>query len=420
MLLLIPWLAFISCRDVKENLPPVIGIESPYDDELFKPGDTIQVAASISDDGIINKVQVQLVRDDYIPCAKLLEFQPEKSDYQIQTLYIIPEDVVWADWYYILVRAYDEDGYKNKYRRIRISPKTESYRGLLLITQDGPMSKSIYHLDTTQIINKISTHISDSGSAAFWPGMGLVSMAGRIYGDLVSIRPADSTTLWTIPAIPDPPHPYFHDIAYFSGKLFVCFEEGYVAAWTPVGTKTLQTPSISSHFPTTLCFEEDYLTVFWKDRSNTGGFVGRHYLSSGHQQEAIAVPFRVLKMINGGSGDIWLFYQESGQAKAKKISAGSLQNWISLPAGEFRDAIWINQGQFLLSLSSGCFLIDESGQAFQVLDSYQSGLLSFDSSLNRLYSAKDSKVFIRDMAGGGVQSITFPNPVQAVFPWYQY
>jgi hypothetical protein len=410
---------FGSCRDSQENLFPIVSIQSPYDGELFSPGDSINVSASISDDDLIVRVLIQLVNSNYIPCGKAVEMNVGLKDHQLNTIYIIPDDVPWSEHYYLLIRAWDKHDYKNKYRRILISPKPESYLGLLMVCQESPSSKAIYLLDTLLNIKKISSFPGDSGSAAIWPAQGLLSTAGRVLGNLITLKVSDSTLAWSIPIVPNPPHPFFHEIATYNGMLFVCMEEGFVAAYNSSGTKAMQTPSNSSHYPSSLSFDASHVNIFWKDRNNAGGYIGRHYLSSGHQQEAISVSFQVLKMLGDDDGTIRLFYQEAGQVMGKQIVNGSLQNWINLPQGSFKDALLLGQGRLLLSLSSGCYLIDSSGQYISQLNASKAGRLAIDKSRQILYSVSGNHLTIKNLNTGVEQSITLPAPAHALFTWYQ-
>lgn len=414
-------LLFVSCHRNDPNLPPSITIHQPYENQLFTIGDTILVTATIKDESRIEKVIVQLVDDDYVPRGPAIELTVGLEKYELSQYYIIPKNLDFTSSYMILVRAYDETDFKNKYQPILIHFPAQVRRGLLVVTQKTPNLKSIYHLDTLNQIHWIMDIAGDSGSSAYWSQAGLLAIAGTVNGDLSVLRTADTTIAWTINCIPDPPHPFFLNTFAGDDAFYVCFEEGFVGAYNMNGIKSLQTPASDLMTPSTLVLTNEYISVFWKDRANVGGRIIRHYRSSGQDHDYIPVSIDLECLVAKEDGVIFAFGNDNGQAQVWKVESGGLQTTFALPFGKFLDAQYIGSGYFAVSQSSGTYIYNEFGLQFSVFTQDYSGMLSFDEEEDILYSSKGNTLSTKVLGSSiGAVHKTFPYPIIGVHPWYEH
>jgi hypothetical protein len=209
-LFLISLFFLASCKK-QDTIAPEVEIISPIENQVFAVGDTVLISAIVSDNEIIKQIQVAIVNENRIPVLSNIVIQANTNPYSFQISYPIDNLYLENGKYYVLVKAMDEDNFKNKYCEIYINEIPKEFKNVILVTKTG-VDITVYSVDTAfqtviwaPIYSDYATSVVDSRNQQ-------LIIAGNITSDIVSYDIQSQSTNWTIDATPNPPFPFCENL----------------------------------------------------------------------------------------------------------------------------------------------------------------------------------------------------------------
>lgn len=122
VLLLLSYCLFTSCKEEKDELPPVINIQLPIENLRANVLDEIEVRASISDNEIIKSVVLSLVSaESQNAVLSAVRFEPNSSSFELRDFFVLSDSLLEGGEYYFRVEASDEDNTISGFRSIFIN-----------------------------------------------------------------------------------------------------------------------------------------------------------------------------------------------------------------------------------------------------------------------------------------------------------
>lgn len=410
---------YSGCRKHADNLPPVITIVKPFPNKQVSPGDTLHVIAEIRDEELITKVLVQLVDGEGVPVGPARETQVGQAEYTLDTWYVIPANLEFGTAFSLLVRAFDDTEYKNKYCELLISFPDPVRRGVIVVTTKSTLIKSVYLIDTLLQVQPMFEAPGDSGASLLWEEKQLLALAGDIYGDLLIYSLYDTNLSWSLPAVQDPPFSYFTGLSASADLLMVGFQEGFISGYSSSGVKTVQTPASASFIPRHFLKWEDEIAGYWDDRLNSGGRIYWHYLLSGAVRHFASFPDEVLGVDVSSDGTFCVFGNSAGHARIWEESSGVMNILVDIPQHTLRCGQCKEGDEYIVALDDGVYIAYwPSNSISAIIPGVAADLISYDSRTGIVMAAQGKSIYLRNVSGGPVLSVNLPYSVTGIHPWY--
>ena len=236
LLLLISFLS--SCKKEEIQDIPEVNIIHPYPNQLYKVGDTIEIAADIRTISPIRNIVVGIVDSKLRPLTKSYTYSGMNGKTGGTFFYgIILEDAFMdAGNYQLSLIVDNEKERKHKYVKIRILTENRKLLGAAVVTKT-PNHVQLWKYDANASHKSLVKSMQgDYGGSVYMPFHNRMLLSGSIKGECTMWDFLSGDTVFQSRAQANPPFPYFTGIglvdrfpviAYYSGAFELLNYSGY-------------------------------------------------------------------------------------------------------------------------------------------------------------------------------------------------
>ncbi len=157
----------ISCKDDSDNQVPTISITGPQENTEFPVLSQVVVEAQISDNEIVERVQVSLISDQtknrVLP---VVDIQVGQKEYPLDIAFEISDSLLKTGRYYIKVEAFDGQNSTSAFRYINIRGMNTERTGVFVMCE-GSFTSDLYFDQNAFNFSRIHQFSSNYGASVF-------------------------------------------------------------------------------------------------------------------------------------------------------------------------------------------------------------------------------------------------------------
>ena len=157
----------ISCKDDSDNQVPTISITGPQENTEFPVLSQVVVEAQISDNEIVERVQVSLISDQtknrVLP---VVDIQVGQKEYPLDIAFEISDSLLKTGRYYIKVEAFDGQNSTSAFRYINIRGMNTERTGVFVMCE-GSFTSDLYFDQNAFNFSRIHKFSSNYGASVF-------------------------------------------------------------------------------------------------------------------------------------------------------------------------------------------------------------------------------------------------------------
>ncbi|MBW6489590.1 MAG: hypothetical protein K0B15_00215 [Lentimicrobium sp.] len=230
-----------SCKEADNHAtPPVISINTPYPKQIFSYGDTIFVKAGISHFRNIVTIKVSLMNNLYSPVLPVLNFEVNNVDFQLNAYIVLDEIRLKNGNYFLQIKVSDQEYSWNEWVDIQIIEAERKLVSLIAVTQKQFNQFQVFELPSDAGFSELFSFQGDFLGSALNPIRNLLYIAGSVYSGLVAWDLNKKILIWNIPAVLNPPQPWYYGLYFGNNDVFVSNREGYINGYDNDGNASFR------------------------------------------------------------------------------------------------------------------------------------------------------------------------------------
>jgi hypothetical protein len=353
------WLLMLhsSCNKLEDEIPPVVEIFKPNEEQVFTVGDSIFVSGIASDETQLTSIVVALTDHQFIVRDQQINLEvtgnPQSFSFWYPTTNLLMPD---GD-YYIQIRASDGVNTKYKYRKIRIEQGIRTLQNLLVITKSGSNSFRLSTIDTTfsgLVSRRLWMH-DYVGSGINWYANQLIVM-GREIGACYAIDLDDFAQHFSIPAQGTPSLQHYESLLTAHDRFYTGLTDGIVYGYNTDGKLQFSSTLVAPRKPLLMALHyPDFLLMAEQERTAPGSWITATWLTSGLPWKVYQLPdnFAPVSLIPLNNDEVLLAGNLNGvgQLIVWNITQSSISTPLVLSNGAITSLLQTADDQFLISTS---------------------------------------------------------------------
>jgi hypothetical protein len=399
--------SFYSCKK-KDQVNPVVKINSPLSGQHFTVEDTIAVSATISDDEEITSVHVRLLNSAYASVGNDLIIPVSSNSYSLNVPYIIDNLFLETGNYLIAVIASDGHSETNAYVNIIVNELPKERKGIYLFSSSDSSSFKISRLDSANNpVNLINVSGDYSGSAIYSSNHELFTL-GKLTGALNAFNLDNNSLLWSKPVIS--PLAGYQDLFFSNDRVYVSYLDGNIRGYDKNGALKYSVQQQGFFIPGIMYKNDQFLFAEIYYPSTSLKKIGGFYLVTGIASQEKTIDIDLKNMYSLDANRLLLFGNDltsgQGQIEIYNISGNGTNSLHSIPTGSLNDVVQVDNNHYFISHSDGIYLYDYS---LNSLTPFTTGfsvyLLEYDDVNQQLFACSGNQVRVYDSVNGSFQFI---------------
>lgn len=284
---------FTSCLKDQDSVYPNIQILLPSPGEKFDIPGKIPVAATISDDQVIEWITVGLTGPDQKPVLPVQDFYPANNRIDLKTDYFLNDLSLSSGAYELRITVHAGALTSNAFVPVVILGIPRELDRILVLTSAG---------------ERLNVWSQQSGSREWMFGV-LGDYAGSVVSsqyhqlyitgnhqlNMVCYDLADALPVWEVRPTTDPP--YHHPFHLFPGnrRVYVSFRQGFIRGYDYAGIVKFATSFSDYYEPAALIEHNNYLIADVKEKSGHERSIVCYHLTSGDERFRMKTDMEVVK-----------------------------------------------------------------------------------------------------------------------------
>jgi len=426
---IVVYLVFLlACSKDKDEIKPVITINSPVSLQQINGGDTIQISGTITDDQNIERVTVSLRDNQNTPVLARITKTPDKTGattYNLNISYFFDDLQMTGGQYDFKITAYDGENTTIKYVPIRFKESEKFREGIFVIGNSGNFS-SIYFLENNFNNNFYKSINGDFiGAAIDSYNQQLINVA-KITGSISATGLENGNELWSVSVSGNPPTPVYTGFYYNEQNVYLGKRSGGVQGYDRNGNPNFSTGTNANYFMKSAFIHDEQYFVIEEQGIVTGtsGSISLSWLYSGDRIQQTAINSDVKGMYSSTASTIILLANDASlnaQVLFYDIPSGGISTSFNVSSlGKIDDCLEISNGIYLVASNGNLTLVNI--HEFSKLG-YLTGIVAdriwYDSLAGELYVANGSFLTIYDYSSRTLKgSYTHTEDIKEVLFWY--
>jgi len=388
----------ISCRkDDGQGVAPVVTIEFPVGNQNYSVLDTIWIRVSVSHPDKIDYVRVAVLNDNLTPVLPVKEFIPEVTEYHLVTGIAIENQLLESGKYFIRVRAGAGNQVTTQYSEITIAASERIVESIIAVCSNQKAEFRVFDTDMNWVTKQRFSFGGDYLGSAVDARTRMFYSCGNIDGNLNAWRLEDNQLNWSLPAIANPPLPYFTQLFSSGGEVFVATRDAFITGYNASGLSTFKTPLYTNgYFGSMALYNSKVISVFEPFNSPFNSLVVFNY-PGGTVFQSMDFQGSVIKMVNYGQDGLLVFMNiEGGSAICHyQFAENRLVRLKEFALGEILSVTMSGENQGFIAVANGIYCYRPAGNSlvkFLTIDGVSN--IADDHLTNRLYVASGSEIKI--------------------------
>lgn len=349
-------LLLFSCRkDGSQGIAPAVVIESPVGIQTYTVLDTIRIRALVSHPEKIEFVRVAVVNSLYVTVLPTQEFIPEGKAYELNTEIVISNPFLESGKYFIRIKAGSGNQVTTVWAEIGITASEKVIESIMAVCSNPNGGFRLYDIGKNWEISQRLGFGGDYLGSAVDARTRMFYTCGIIYGGLNAWQLDDNQLRWSLPAVVNPPQPYFSQIYASGEEVFVATRDAFITGYDETGMSTFKSQQYTNgYFGAMIRHKSWLIAVFEPFNSTFNNLVVFNY-PGGTRFQSLDFQGTVLKIVDYGTQGLLIFmnvgegsaiynyqFAENRLVRLKEFSlgpvsgismSGEAQGFISVPGG---------------------------------------------------------------------------------------
>ncbi len=403
-----------SCADEKDEEPPRVILESPYENQTFLTVDSIEVVVGITDNEQIKSIKVGLVDEDYNDLGIERSYPASGTSYTLATDFLLEEPFLESGSYYLAVRASDGENVGSGYVRVQLTAIERVVENLLVVTANSTQTK-VYTGENMGDWSLKGSYAIDLAGAALNYRQNLLGLAGGVVGDAVFYETEEFTATQTIAGFGSPSLPYFVGLEYdLKAERFLLLQRDQQLRILDKSGLPKSSAQLTPNFIPVKAFPLD-TDIFVDQKSITGDtHVLSKYASSGLVLNSYSVtgPVREISKRSQNESFIWVDGDEGTNMSILNNTNNLVAEVYNREGEPLYAAREIGQGNFIISTSGGLLRYTYPSGGTVILNTNLSlKALYYDDLNGFIYGTEGNTLYQISLTGVVIDTFTFSETV---------
>lgn len=352
-----------ACNDNKDEEPPRVIIESPYENQNFSTVDTISVFANITDNEQIKSIQIGLLDTEYNGLGISRSYETSGSSVSFLADFILEEPFLKSGLYNLAVRANDGENTGSGYVQIHLTAIERVIENYLVVTKNSTQAR-VYQGNGVNDWQEKGVYTIDLRGAALNYRQNILGLAGGVIGDAVFYETDEFEVVQTIQGFGGNSLPYFYglDFSAEAEQFYLLQRDPQLRVLDKYAKPISAAQLITNFLPEKTFTVSNNIFVLQKSITSPALILGM-YAQSGLLVNSFAVSGKVKEMAKKSQSEIYVWEDgEDGAALRILLSGSNLLATLYKRTGETLNAAKeIGNGSFIFSTSTGLYRYDLSG-----------------------------------------------------------
>ena len=419
-LLLVLFPLITSC--VKEKAPPpLIEIFSPAHLSGWDSGDSIYVQAQVTSSINLEYIIINLLNTSQISVNPVQTIYPSGNSHSINVNYALSNTGIESGQYYLMIEAANADATERAYVNVMISGVPKRSMALIAYGHETGSPTHIYKVDSLLQQTQFKELSGDFKEGAVNSENQTIYSIGEYTGSFYSINASSAAIINEIPAIVNPPFPYFCSISYTNSLLLTGLYEGYMKGYYGNGSQKFSY-FLESYSPLKLKYDGNYILGSFEYHYGEIPAFGVIFEISGFIKNVVFITFKPVDFYRITSDLVLIFANNGTNSYLYTLNT---QNMVitkikTLPTGNLYSVTQCGISNFIMSHDNGLMIYDFGSNTYA--DFYpgaKTGQLCFDEVDERLYLSSGKEIYSYTWPGaveGG--PLTMPDSIRDIHILY--
>ncbi len=414
-----------SCKKEEEHAVPVVNFIEPVENQIYNVFDTLHVRAEVLSDDPLTGLQVTLVNQQLTPVLPMYPISlntPHSGQWDIDQSIPIDAISLESGKYYVCISAFTSYTSKNKYQPISLVAVKRVLEKILVLSQTGVNTLTLYDIDTALQVHAIHTFGTDYGHVCMDALSRQLYVAGKNTSKLWAYHVDRDSVCWTLQGAGTPGRPFYQGLKLDHSMLYVSTSNGKCTGYTVSGSVDFYVDLGFSLYPVQSCLQGGRLVLPVVKVTGGQNYINQYYYPSGAYQAGLQTLFRsvalepvgqyqVLVAGNLGSQGTLQYYDVLQQQIHPALSA-SVDSITGLVAAD-------EENYLVAGLQRIWWFHAPAETIIEFLDNLDIKYIDYDVTGDRLLVAEPGSVNIYQFPSSQLQfSVNIPGTVQACLPLY--
>lgn len=409
-----------ACGKDENPVLPEVEFLQPASGSEFQVFDTIAISIRIESKSPAADVMIRLENSNYIPVLPMLSFRNLESGMVHEFIYPVDKTTLESG-NYLLKAAVSAGGQQNKaYLPVNITAPERQLEQVWLVTQSSPGIMKVFtgndQLEFSQAFQYPGVYCGSDISPAYE----LFFLGAAYQGDLAAFNTKDHEIQWEVAAINNPQQPYFTLVNYHESRLYAGLFEGHIKAWNMSGQSSVATQQNAATIPGFIYFQENYLVVISRQKSNeTIRWIEVYYSENGslHLQQSLDFDPVVLSPL--GNGKILILGNKNNKAVSGIFDpadghVGDPYQPFDLPDKLMICGTPISETHTLFTCQDGIYIYEYQFSMTRIADHQNISIIDFET-LNRLiWTSNGTDIFVLNEYGQLIRQTTLDQEIKNI------
>lgn len=407
--------SFSGCKEEGDEEPPLVFIDSPFENQTFQSTDTIQAAATISDNEQVVFVDLELLDLDFNQVSVKGRYQVSGSNVEFGQFFPIGNPDLETGDYYLAFRASDGENVGSAFVKIRINAIPRELEGVFVVTVQNNQTRIYRREEGASTFEFEADFFSDAVGAALNYRDNILALAGGDVGDAVFLETEEYQIVNSLPGFGTPDLPYFVTIDFDTEteRFYLSQRNGIIRLFDEVGSGLASFDGLANHLAFGLF--GGGTDVYASEKEIDGPIHSlTRYTESGLLLNVFPVSGEVVGLFprSGFEEFVWIDDPEGLELRILDTSTELLSLPYQRPGDRLYGVVRVSSNTFVISTSNGLLRYNYSNGGTIVLSSSApTGKLYFDDLNELIYLVDGNEFLIFSVSGQELGSVSFGEPI---------
>lgn len=415
-------LALFGCiKEDVDMVKPIITITTPLTGNSFSVPQNIIVHGSISDDQIVESIDISLYDINNIAVSQSVHITPKQKTYSLNEQIVLNDIHLKGGTYQLTISASDGDNTSKKFIELTINEYPKKRNGLFAFSNNGS-NTVITQLDSIFNATFFQTLTGDFLGCFVNSYNQEVVICGKNTGNLVGMDISSKALKWNINNNASG-QSHFTGISNTQNEVFIGYYNRTIQSYKSNGTPNYSAQAFVNSYSEQTFVHQDYL--FFSEQPEISSSIVRlvvYYMASGLEKQQMIINEDVIDMFSYSENELTIFTNDGGTGAIRVYDVNQNSVWqpFTLNTGLIKDAT---------EITTGIYIIIQNGDLIQVNRSaftkttYLSGInaekVKYDSLTNQLFVVTGSTLKVYDYSSKTlVYTYNHPTTISDFDFWY--
>ncbi|MGD1845524.1 MAG: hypothetical protein ACFB10_09050 [Salibacteraceae bacterium] len=390
LLFVLAWSAVvIGCQPDADEIPPVVIVDTPVENQSVQVPETLKVRAAISDEKALCQVAVTLLDANQIPVAAPISQSVEGSRFNLEVDYPITDLYLESGTYYLRISAFDGTNQGKALVALALGGVPKMLQEVVVVTQTGTNQLAVEGYQSGVGFRSIAQYSSDYAGSGVSSRHQYMAVTGNKTGSFKVLEYPTGNLLWEVPIL-NASFENFTNWGYFNDLSYVGLADGRVHGYNFLGELDFASAIEQSWIPESFLLHEGLFLLEQRAVNGTDRRISWYFDFSGaKERDSKPILFDVVELFGHNANEVLLFCNENGEGVIKTLfqSTSGISNARTLPNGTIQAVLQIKTDVYLIAHSTGVYeyRYGSSTGLLSIIGGKNAQVLGYDSLGERLF-----------------------------------